>query len=79
MKTTEKNNQILEASILGTLAFNNGLNRAPFYDTELQKFFKGRGVGETPKGEASSISIMKAWTNSWDAANLAHAWNETHK
>lgn len=67
-----KNSQILEASILGTLAFKNGLKRAPFYDAELKKFFIGREIGETPKGEASSIEIMNAWTKAWDTANLSN-------
>ena len=72
LKTSIAASQILEASVLGTLAFKNSLKRAPFYDTQLNKFFAGRGVGETPKGEASSIAIMKAWTNAWDNANLAN-------
>lgn len=80
--TTTKNtiaaSQILEASVLGTLAFKAGLKRAPFYDTQLNKFFAGRGVGETPKGEASTVAIMKAWTNAWDNANLANAWEKTN-
>ncbi|CAB4152565.1 hypothetical protein UFOVP615_19 [uncultured Caudovirales phage] len=76
MKVSVKTTQLLEASVLGTLAFKNGLKRAPFYDTELNKFFAGRGVGETPKGEASSVAIMKAWTNAWDNANLANAWDK---
>lgn len=66
--------QILEASVLGTIAFKNGLKRAPFYDTKLNKFFEGRKVGETPKGEASTVAIMKAWTDAWDNANLSNAW-----
>jgi len=65
------NNQIFEASVLGTLAFKNGIKRSPALDKELKKFFVDRKIGETPEGEASSIDIMKAWTNSWDAANLS--------
>lgn len=63
--------QILQASVLGTQAFNAGIKRAPFYDAELQKMLIDRKIGETPEGEASSVDIMKAWTNSWDAANLS--------
>lgn len=74
MKNSIAAAQILEASVLGTLAFKNGLKRAPYYDVELNKFFAGRNIGETPKGEASSIAIMKAWNNAWDNANLANAW-----
>ena len=73
-KTTIAASQILEASVLGTLAFKAGLKRAPFYDVQLNKFFAGREVGVTPKGEASTVAIMKAWTNAWDNANLANAW-----
>lgn len=77
-KNTVAKQQILEASVLGTIAFNNGINRAPFYDTTLHKLWAGRGVGETPKGEASTVEIMKAWTNAWDAANIANAWNKVN-
>lgn len=78
MKVSVKTPQLLEASVLGTLAFKNGLKRAPFYDTELNKFFAGRGVGETPEGEASSVAIMKVWTNAWDAAHIANAWEKVN-
>ena len=74
---TQKNSlvfsQIFEASILGTLAFKAGLKRAPYYDTQLSKMFAGRKVGETPKGEAPTVAILKAWTNAWDSANLDNA------
>ena len=73
MKVSLKTTQLLEASVLGTLAFKNGIKRAPALDKELYKFFGGK-IGETKKGEASSIEIMKAWTNAWDNANLANAW-----
>lgn len=65
------NNEIFEASVLGTLAFQNGIKRAPALDKHLKKFFIDRKIGETPEGESSSIDIMKAWLNSWDAANLS--------
>jgi hypothetical protein len=71
------NSQIAEASVLGTIAFNSGIKRAPFYDVELKKMFVNRKIGETPEGEASSIAIMKAWTNSWDAANISKEYNIT--
>ena len=72
---SKKSSQILEASVLGTIAFNNGIKRVPHFDLELSKMFKGRFIGITPKGEASSINIMKAWLQGWDAANLSKAWS----
>ena len=74
MKVSVETTQLLEASALGTLAFKNGLKRVPALDKELYKFFSG-AIGETKKGEASSIEIMKAWINAWDNANLANAWD----
>jgi hypothetical protein len=63
--------QIFQASILGTLAFNEGRKRILGWDTELMALMPGRFVGQTPKGEASSAAIMGAWLRAWDAANLA--------
>lgn len=60
--------QILTAAVLGTIAFKNGKKRVPAYDKELLKLLKGRNVGETPEGEASSVRIMQEWTNAWEAA-----------
>lgn len=72
-----KATQILHASILGTQAYKDGKKKAPFFNTELLKMLEGREIGKTPKGEASSIEIMKAYTNAWDLANLADdSWKE---
>jgi hypothetical protein len=65
-----KANQLLEAGSLGFVAFTSGKKRVPAQDKSLVKFFKGRKVGETPEGEASTIAIMEAWNKGWDTANL---------
>ena len=46
MKVSVKTTQLLEASVLGTLAFKNGIKRVPALDKELYKFFNG-AIGET--------------------------------
>lgn len=68
-----KKEQILKAAQLGKLAFEAGQKRVCAWDLELNKMFIGRNIGETPKGEASSIEIMKAWISAWDSANLSNA------
>lgn len=62
--------QIFAAAVLGTAAFNAGKARIPGADAELMAILAGRKNFETPKGEASSAVIMKAWLASWDAANI---------
>jgi hypothetical protein len=74
MTTSElKTAQLLEASTLGTLAYNNGI-KVPCQDSELLKMsaFKKK-IGEKVKGEATSIDLMKAWQNAWHKSNLAYA------
>jgi hypothetical protein len=61
---TETERQVLTAAILGTIAFNEGRNSVPCLDPALIALLKGNKVGE-------SIAVLKAWTHSWDAANLA--------
>jgi len=63
--------QIKEATTLGTAAFTNGLKRVPWNDKELTKIFGARNIGQTPKGEATTQAITKAWLAAWDQANLA--------
>lgn len=72
-KVTVKTTQILQASVLGTMAFNNGLKAAPHFDKDLSKMIENRNIGETPKGEASSILLYKAWLNAWHNANRSKA------
>ena len=66
-----KATQILQASVLGTIAFKSGKKCVPAWDNDLAKMFIGRQVGQTPKGEASTIEILKAWTTAWHNANLS--------
>ncbi len=65
------NSQILLASTLGTIAFEQGKKRILGLDQELNNMFINRQIGVTPKGEASSIEIMQAWYDAWDAANIS--------
>ena len=65
MTANAKNNgKIFEASILGTMAFNNGLKRIPCIDEKLMNLIDSNEIGD-------SIPFMKAWTKSWDNANLS--------
>lgn len=63
--------QIQKAADLGIKAFNDGKPSAPCACTELMNMIGTRQIGETPEGEASSVEIMKAFSNSWITANLA--------
>lgn len=65
-----KATQILQASVLGTIAFKSGKKCVPAHDSELMKMLANRQIGQTPKGHATSIQIMKAWTTAWHNANI---------
>lgn len=56
-------NQIVSAAVLGTMAFKAGLPRVPVKDTRLTRILAGKKTGE-------NIPILRAWIESWDAANL---------
>jgi len=62
--------QIITAAVLGTQAFTNGARCIPAHDPELMSMLKGRPLGETPAGEASTIRLLEEWANAWHAANL---------
>lgn len=62
--------QILTASVLGTIACLNGRKRIPAHDPELMQMLEGRKVGETPEGELSTPRIMELWLENWDLTNL---------
>ena len=66
-KTTEMKatDQIEIAKRLGVEAFNNNAKCVPALDNEFLNMITGRGVGETPKGEASTKRLMKEWSNAW--------------
>jgi len=70
-KQSMKTAQILAAMTLGTIAFKAGKKAIPSQNAELLELMAGRKIGETPKGEASSIKIMQAYLTGWNNANLA--------
>ena len=67
---TLKTLQIGNAKALGTKAFNSGIKCICSMDQELMKIINSRQIGETPKGEAKSTSLMKAWYEGWMRGNL---------
>jgi hypothetical protein len=62
--------QILQAVFLGAQAFLQGKPRVPAFDAELNNMMRGRNIGETPEGEASSIKLLTIWLDQWDTMNL---------
>lgn len=67
---TLKSKQIANAKELGTKAFKAGMKCICAMDQELMNIVNARQIGETPKGEAKSTSLMKAWYEGWMIANL---------
>ena len=67
---TLKSKQIANAKQLGAKAFQNGMKCICAMDKELMSIVNARIIGETPKGEAKSTSLMKAWNEGWMIANL---------
>lgn len=67
----KKNQQLLQAETLGMIANQQGAKRVPHLDAQVCEMFNTRKIGETPKGEATTTSIMKAWLLGWDKANIA--------
>jgi hypothetical protein len=65
-----RHEQLILAEALGNRAFNSGMKRICAMDKDLNKMLLGRNIGETPKGEAKSTSIMIRWYNGFDKANL---------
>lgn len=57
---------IMTASVLGTMAFNNGKAATPSLDSDLMNII----AQHENKEIGASIPIIKAWINSWHAANL---------
>jgi hypothetical protein len=60
--------QIFAAAVLGTKAFHNGIKCAPYRDKELMELLKGRMIGQTPEGEATTVKILTTWTENWNMA-----------
>ena len=67
---TLKSKQIAGAKELGSKAFKSGMKCICAIDQELMSIVNARQIGETPKGEAKSTSLMKAWYEGWMIANL---------
>jgi hypothetical protein len=57
------------AKALGAIAYANGQPSAPALNSELQKMFIGRQVGDK-----RTIPEMKAYIQGWTAANLASTY-----
>jgi hypothetical protein len=64
MSAKELKTKIATASVLGTIAFKNGLKCIPSLDADLLELLKGLEVGN------GSTKIMKAWLKSWTIANI---------
>ena len=63
-----KASQITTAETLGMVNHENGIMRVPAQSKDLMEMLKGRTIGQTPQGEASTKDLMNAWTNGWDKA-----------
>lgn len=61
--------KLLEASVLGTIAFNEGRKAIPCHDAKLMDLLRGLPVGD------EALRLLKAWNHSWHAANLAQTVN----
>jgi hypothetical protein len=56
--------QIAKARELGKMAWTNQTVKkcVPAWDSQLSAMLEGRRVGEEPEGEASTIDLLKAWS-----------------
>lgn len=50
----------------GEEAFKRGLLKAPAQDSKLITLLEGRKVGETPKGEPTTLQIFEYWIKGWN-------------
>lgn len=62
--STTKTAQLERAALMGREGFHSG-KKAPAQDARVLEMLKGRKVGQTPEGEASSIAILDAWNSGW--------------
>ena len=67
---TLKTLQLANAKAMGTKAFNSGLKCICSMDVKFMEIINSRQIGETPKKEAKSTSLMKAWYEGWTRGNL---------
>jgi len=65
--TSDNQHDIFIASVYGTRAHINGKKRVPFHDKEFMKWLTSKIINK-PVG--TSVPLLKAWNNSWDARNL---------
>lgn len=65
--------QLLTAETIGLIAYEQGRKNFPAHDATLVEMVKGRKVGQTPEGEASTVAIFRAWSGAWHKANRAAA------
>jgi hypothetical protein len=63
--TTTEFFQLWRAAILGSLACVHGLPCSPADDTNLMAMLRGRLVGLTPTGEASTLQMFSAYAESY--------------
>ena len=63
-----KASQITKAETLGMVNHENGTMRAQAQSKDLMEMLRGRNIGQTPQGEATTKELMNAWTNGWDKA-----------
>ena len=61
--------QVKKAAGLGAAAYHRGVNCAPALDQELIGMFGGRCFN-TPRGEASTVDLFKAWSRAWVQESL---------
>lgn len=67
-----KNSQITVAKIYGLINYEQGIIGVPAQSKDLMAMLKGRKIGVTPKNEASSIDLYKAWMEGWHEARKAN-------
>jgi hypothetical protein len=63
-----KASQIKSAETFGMINYEQGIICAPAQSNELMGMLAKRQIGKTPKNEATTIELMKAWTNGWHKA-----------
>ena len=69
---TLKSKQIANAKELGSKAFKSGMKCICGMDKELMLIVNSRPIGTTPKGEAKSDSLMKAWYEGFIVESLKY-------
>ena len=73
VETMKAVDQIKFATDFGRATFHANDKCTPAFDARLMAMLRGREIGSTPEGEASSTDIMDAWSAAWHRENLAAA------